>query len=80
MRMRSCAICKALLEKIEILRFCPLSAVGSGRVAPTKRSKLRTKGSDKMAKIIAFYIPGSFRKNGKWTPPQNRGKIIDFVS
>jgi len=32
-----------------------------------------------MAKIIVFYIPDSFRKNGKWTPPQNRGKIIDFV-
>jgi hypothetical protein len=31
-----------------------------------------------MAKIIEFYIPSSFRKNDKWIPPQERGKIIEF--
>jgi hypothetical protein len=31
-----------------------------------------------MAKIIEFYIPSNFRKNDKWIPPQERGKIIEF--
>jgi hypothetical protein len=31
-----------------------------------------------VAKIIEFYIPSSFRKNGKWIPPEQRGKIIEF--
>jgi hypothetical protein len=32
----------------------------------------------RMAKIIEFYIPINFRKNDKWIPPQERGKIIEF--
>ena len=32
----------------------------------------------RMAKIIEFYIPSNFRKNDKWIPPQERGKIIEF--
>jgi hypothetical protein len=35
-------------------------------------------GEDHMAKIIEFYIPSNFRKNDKWIPPQERGKIIEF--
>lgn len=31
-----------------------------------------------MAKIIEFYIPSSFRKNAKWIPPEQRGKVIEF--
>jgi len=31
-----------------------------------------------MAKIIEFYIPSNFRKNGKWIPPQACGKIIEM--
>jgi len=31
-----------------------------------------------MAKLIEFYIPATFRKNGKWIPPEQRGKIIEF--
>jgi len=31
-----------------------------------------------MAKIIEFYIPTNFRKDGKWISPQERGKIIEF--
>jgi len=31
-----------------------------------------------MAKIIEFYIPDSFRKNGKWVPAEERGKVIEF--
>jgi hypothetical protein len=38
----------------------------------------RSYGKDHMAKIIEFYIPSNFRKNDKWIPPQERGKIIEF--
>jgi hypothetical protein len=31
-----------------------------------------------MANVVEFYIPGRFRKTVKWTPPENRGKVIDF--
>jgi hypothetical protein len=41
------------------------NAVGSGRV---------------MAKVIEFYIPDRFRKRGPWTPPAQRGKVIEFPS
>jgi hypothetical protein len=34
-----------------------------------------------MAKIIEFYIPESFQKKAiKWTPPENRGKLLAFTS
>ena len=33
-----------------------------------------------VAKIIEFYIPSTFRKSGKWVPPKQRGKIIEFMS
>ena len=32
-----------------------------------------------MAKIIEFYIPINFRKNDKWIPSPERGKIIEFI-
>lgn len=31
-----------------------------------------------MAKVIEFYIPSSFRKNVKWVPAEQRGKVIEF--
>jgi len=31
-----------------------------------------------MAKIIEFYIPPSFRKVSKWSPPAERGKLLMF--
>jgi hypothetical protein len=33
----------------------------------------------RMAKIIEFYIPINFRKNDKWIPAEERGKIIEFI-
>ena len=33
-----------------------------------------------MAKVIAFYIPSSFRKSVGWVAPERRGKIIEFAS
>jgi hypothetical protein len=32
----------------------------------------------RMAKIIEFYIPRSFRKVSKWLPPNERGKVLEF--
>jgi len=31
-----------------------------------------------MAKIIEFYIPQSFRKDSRWLPPNERGKLLEF--
>jgi hypothetical protein len=36
-------------------------------------------GGGTVAKIIEFYIPGTFRKSKKWIPPKQRGKIIEFA-
>lgn len=33
-----------------------------------------------MAKIVEFYVPESFRKQLKWAPPLQRGKVIEFCS
>jgi len=33
-----------------------------------------------MAKIIEFYIPASFQKKAtKWTPAEDRGKVLQFT-
>jgi hypothetical protein len=32
----------------------------------------------RMAKIIEFYIPQSFRKVSKWLPLCHRGKLVEF--
>jgi hypothetical protein len=32
-----------------------------------------------MAKLIRFYVPANFQPSRKrWTPPEQRGKIIEF--
>jgi hypothetical protein len=34
-----------------------------------------------MAKIIEFYIPGSFRKKAtRWVLPEQQGKVIPFAT
>jgi hypothetical protein len=33
-----------------------------------------------MARVIGFYIPARFRRNVKWVPPQQRGKVLPFRS
>ena len=35
-------------------------------------------GGRAMAKVIEFYVPGKFRRSGKWIPPRQRGKVIQF--
>jgi hypothetical protein len=59
---------------------CAVSAGGSGRVARSKAPKrnLEMKDGPTMAKVIEFYIPSTFQKNGKLIPPKDRGKIIEF--
>jgi hypothetical protein len=31
-----------------------------------------------MAQVIEFYIPPRFRKPMKWSPPAQRGKVVEF--
>jgi len=31
-----------------------------------------------MAKLITFYVPSSYRKNVKWVPAEDRGKVIEL--
>jgi len=32
-----------------------------------------------VARIIQFYVPNTFRRNAKWVPAEQRGKVIVFV-
>jgi len=68
---------QSTLAKIKALRFCSLSVwMGVARSSAVSQTS-RAKGAA-VAKIIEFYIPNSFRWRGKWIPPQNCGKIIEF--
>jgi hypothetical protein len=40
--------------------------------------KIEAKAEITVGKIIEFYIPSTFRKNGKWIPPETHGKVIEF--
>jgi hypothetical protein len=62
-------------EKAQAVRLCPLP-VRLAVVGGVRRSL--EKAGLVVAKIIEFYIPSSFRKNGKWIPPEQRGKVIEF--
>jgi hypothetical protein len=33
-----------------------------------------------MAKMIVFYVLGSFRRTAKWIPSTQRGKVIQFLA
>jgi len=33
-----------------------------------------------VGKVIEFYIPKNFQKSVKWVSPEQRGKIVEFVS
>jgi hypothetical protein len=41
---------------------------------------LEEKAGMTVAKVIEFYIPNTFRKSVKWVSPEQRGKIVEFVS
>ena len=68
---------QSALAKSTALRFRPLS-VRLGMAGPTRIEQTRAARGAVVAKIIEFYIPNSFRRNEKWIPPQNRGKILEF--
>jgi hypothetical protein len=64
------------LAKVTVVRHRALSVrVGVARLVRPKRNQLREIA---MAKTIEFYVPSSFRKSIKWTPVQERGKLIEF--
>jgi len=48
-----------------------------GMARSTVSKRVGQKGAA-VAKIIEFYIPKNFRWRGKWNPPQDCGKIIEF--
>jgi len=54
------------------------SLTWKGRIERTSQAGKDHDDKDHRAKIIEFYIPSNFRKNDKWIPPQERGKIIEF--
>jgi len=31
-----------------------------------------------MAQVIKFYIPDRYKKNSRWVPPEQKGKLINF--
>jgi hypothetical protein len=66
---------KALLREA---RLWVANAPGSGRAGPAFTHRVDI-GGRFVAKIIEFYVPSTFRKSGKWVPPEERGKIIEFV-
>jgi hypothetical protein len=38
----------------------------------------RKAGERLVANVVEFYIPSTFRKRVKWTPLEQRGKVIEF--
>jgi hypothetical protein len=66
---------QGVTTEVASLRFRPLPMrLGVAR----KRRSIEIRTDKQMAKIIAFYVPNHFRKNGKWIPQGNRGKVIEF--
>jgi hypothetical protein len=45
-----------------------------------RRPVVQEKKGVTVAKVIEFYRPNNFRKNVKWVPHEQRGKIIEFAS
>jgi len=72
------AACKVLLRQLRFRRICPLR-VAKALVVSTRSDVASEIRRRVVAKIIEFYIPSSFRKSGKWIPPKERGKIIEFA-
>lgn len=85
MWMRSYARCKTILRKLRLcdsvrlsmrmglagLRSIPFGLGRSGR-------RRRKAGGQLVADVVEFYIPSTFQNRLKWTPPEQRGKLIDF--
>jgi hypothetical protein len=52
----------------------------AGCIPVNSGGNLRREGGMTVAKVIEFYIPKNFRKSVKWVSPEQRGKIVEFVS
>jgi hypothetical protein len=67
---------------VRVMRICPLRVwmgVEKAHWSSTRSDVAVRLGGRTVAKIIEFYIPSTFSKSGKWVPPKERGKVIEFV-
>ena len=85
MWMRSCAVCKALLRKLRLwdsIRCqCGWEWQASGDEPLRHQSATDRKEGTvhrPVPKVIKFYLPSALRKHTKWTPAEQRGKLIEF--
>jgi hypothetical protein len=72
-------------EKAPIMRFGALPmrmGVAGIWILPPRLGESRNErsnpGDQSVANVVEFYIPTTFRKRVKWTPPEQRGKLIEF--
>jgi hypothetical protein len=67
------------LARSEIVVSCTIQASAEqSRLRNRYPLRMRLGGSKAMAKVIEFYVPAKFRRRSKWTPPKQRGKVIQF--
>ena len=74
-------------KKVAIVRFGPLflwvGVAGIRKLSPRPKpdhNDCRKAGDRSVANVVEFYIPSTFRKQVKWTPPEQRGKLIEFYT
>jgi hypothetical protein len=72
-------------KKAAIVRFGALSMrMGVAGIwnlpsGPDQSGNGRRKAGDRsVANVVEFYVPSTFRKRVRWTPPEQRGKVIEF--
>ena len=72
-------------KKTAIVRFGALSmrmgvaGIWSLPSGPVPSGNERSNAGDQpMDNVVEFYIPNTFQKRVKWTPPERRGKVIEF--
>jgi hypothetical protein len=85
MWMRSCAVCKALLGKPHLwdsIRCqCGWEWQSSGDEPVRSQSGAERTNNvvhRPVAEVVRFYIPSALQKQGKRTPTELRGKVIEF--
>jgi hypothetical protein len=86
MWMRSCAVCEALLRKLQLWGSIRCQWGREWQASAGDEPLLHQSATDKkepavhrpVPKVIKFYVPSVFRKHRKWTPSEQRGKLIEF--
>lgn len=71
--MRSCAVCKTLLNKLRLRESMCYRSRWIARAIGVREIKEIV-----VAKVIEFYIPMGFRRPLKLVPPVQIGKIVEF--